>query len=422
MRRFLSLALGLAGLFVSVPLDAQNLFTPSLLTRPDVKTAIDSIDGRATAIVDEWIKLVQIPAPSTKEQARAAYVKAELEKLKLADIRVDDLSNVSGVRKGSGGGPTVVFAAHMDTVFAEGTDVTVKRDGDVLRGPGVGDDTSNLTAMLELFRALDRGGVKTKGDLIFLATAQEELGLIGAKHWLDTSGYKPDMFIAVDVGAEQVWYGALRITNYKFFYTSPGAHTMESRDGPSPARAVSQGIAAVNEIPLPPIAAGLGSFKLPVLNVGMLGGGTVFNAVPREAWFTVDLRSLDTPTQARLEQEVESAAKRVADREKVGFRMEKRTFLDFAKARPKDARLNSAVVQTATATANHFRKPGTPAIVPVDVGSTDANTAIALGIPAVAIGAVTQRFAHRLEENADASSIVPGIKHLIALAVALGGG
>lgn len=405
----------------SVPLTAQSsLFSASLLTRADVKQALESIDARAAAIVDEWVTVVEIPAPSKKEQARAAYITAELKKLSVIEIRTDDLGNVSAVRKGTGGGPTIVFAAHMDTVFPEGTDVTVRREGDVLHGPGIGDDTSNLVAQLEMFRALDRGKVTTKGDLIFLATVQEEIGLVGARHWLDKSGYKPDMFIAVDVGSDAVWYGALRITQYKFFYTSPGAHTLESRDGPSPSKAVSQGIAAVNEIPLPPVPGGLGSFKVPVINVGMLGGGTVFNAVPREAWFTVDLRSLDTPTQSRLEKEVESAAKRVADREKVGFRMEKTTFIEYANARPKEERLRHELVQTAVATANHFRKPGTPAIVPVDVGSTDANAGVALGIPSVAIGAVVQRFAHRLEENADASSIVPGIKHLIALAVALG--
>src|SRR5205085_7123775 len=135
--------------------------------------------------------------------------------------------NISGVRKGTGNGPTIVFAAHMDTVFPEGTNVAVKRDGDVLRGPGIGDDTSNLMATLEMFRALDRGGVKTKGDLVFLASVQEELGLVGARHWLETSGYTPDLFVAVDLSANQVWYGALRITQYKLIYTSPGAHTME---------------------------------------------------------------------------------------------------------------------------------------------------------------------------------------------------
>jgi len=348
---------------VAAPAAAQTgLFQPALLERPDVKKAMQSVDDRARAVVDEWIRLVEIPAPSKKEQARAQYIKTEMEKLGLTDIRVDDMSNVSGVRKGSGGGPTVVFAAHMDTVFPEGTDLTVKREGDILRAPGIGDDTSNLMATLEMFRALDRGGVTTRGNLVFLASVQEELGLLGAKHWLETSGYKPDMFVAVDVSANQVWYGALRITQYKFFYTSPGAHTMESRDGPSPARAVASAIDSVYEIPLPPIAEGLDTFKLPVANVGMIGGGTVFNAVPREAWFTVDLRSLDTPTQTRLEQAVETAARHAADQEKVGFRMEKSAFGDYANARPKDERLNHPLVQTALAVSNHFRKAGTPAI------------------------------------------------------------
>src|ERR1044072_7273102 len=149
-----------------------------------------------------------------------------MQKLGLTDVRVDDMSNVSGVRKGTGGGPTVVFAAHLDTVFPEGTDLEGKREGDILRAPGVGDDTSNLMATLEMFRALNRGGVQTKGDLIFLASVQEELGLLGARHWLGTSGYKPDMFVAAELSADERWYGALRITQYKFFYASPGAHTM----------------------------------------------------------------------------------------------------------------------------------------------------------------------------------------------------
>ena len=409
-------------LTVAAPALAQtSLFQPALLERADVKAAMQSVDARGNAIVDEWIRLTEIPAPSKKEQARAQYIKGELEKLGLADIRVDALSNVSAVRKGTGGGPTVVFCAHMDTVFPEGTDLKVKREGDILRAPGIGDDTSNLMATLEMFRALDRGAVKTKGDLVFLASAQEELGLVGAKHWLEGSGYKPDMFIAVDVGSNQVWYGALRITQFKFFYTSPGAHTLESRGGPSTARALAKGIEAVYGVPLPPIAEGLDTFKLPVVNVGMLSGGTVTNAVPREAWFTVDLRSLETATQVRLEKAVEDAARRAGEQEGVGFRTERNTFVDYTKARSKDERLSHPLVQTALATANHFRKAGSPAIVPADVGSTDANIAVSMGIPAVAIGAVLEQGAHRLEETAEASSIVPGIKSLIALAVSLTG-
>jgi tripeptide aminopeptidase len=407
-------------LAVTSQLCAQSRwFQPSLLEKPEMKKALQSVDDRAADIVAEWIRLVEISAPSGKEQTRAKYIRAEMEKLGLSEIKTDDIFNVSGVRKGTGGGPTVVFAAHLDTVFPEGTDLKVKREGDILRAPGVGDDTSNLMATLEMFRALNRGGIKTKGDLIFLASVQEELGLLGAKHWLETSGYKPDMFVAADVSSAEVWYGALRIDQFKFFYTSPGAHTLESRGGPSPAKAVAKAITALYEIPLPPIAEGLGTFKLPTVNVGMLGGGTVVNAVPREAWFTVDLRSLDSATQDRLESAVVSTARRIAEQESVGFRMERKMGIDYSKALPQKERLNHPLVQTALATSNYFRKAGTPEISANDVGSTDANIAVSMGIPAVAVGATLERMPHRLEEYTEASSIVPGIKALIALAVAL---
>src|SRR5947209_10390625 len=234
----------------ALPLCAQDAwFQPSLLEKPDVRKALQSVDDRATEIVEEWIRVTEIPAPTGKEQTRAKYIRTEMEKLHLSEIRTDDMINVSGIRKGTGGGRTVVFAAHMDTVFPDGTDLTVKRDGDILRGPGVGDDTANLIAILEMFRALDRGGLRTKGDLIFLASAQEEIGGVGAKHWLDTSGYKPDMFVAADLPGTWVWYGAVRADWFKFFYSSPGAHTMESRGRPSPAKAVAKAITALYEIP-----------------------------------------------------------------------------------------------------------------------------------------------------------------------------
>ena len=132
---------------------------------------------------------METPAPSGKGQVRAKYIRGEMEKLGLAEIR-DDRSNVSGVRKLTGGGPAVVFAAHMDTVFPEGTELKLKREGDILRAPGIGDDTSNSdgrsknVARAQSRRRADQGG------LIFLASVQEEIGLQGAKHCLETSGYK----------------------------------------------------------------------------------------------------------------------------------------------------------------------------------------------------------------------------------------
>ena len=406
-------------LLAAFPLHAQtNWFSEARVQRPEMRKAFGSLNE--AAIVDEWIRLTEMPSPSGKEQARAEYVRAELQKLGLTDIRVDEMSNVSGVRKGTGGGPTVAFAAHLDTVFPLGTDVKVKRDGDTLRAPGIGDDTANVVALLEALRALNRAGIKTRGDLIFVASTQEETGLRGAKYWLTHSGYKPDMFVALDVASSEVWYGALRIDLLKFFYTAPSRHTLYSRDAPNPAKALAKGVASIYAIELPPLAEGVGDVRLPTINIGSLGGGTVANAVPAETWFTVDLRSIDTPTQDRLRTAVIDSARRAADEAHVGFRMEHTLVTeDYSKAMSKEQRLNHSLVQTVVATANHFRKPGTPTIVPKDLGSTDANIAISLGIPAVACGTVVFANPHQLEENAQAPSIVPGIQQLITWAVVL---
>jgi acetylornithine deacetylase/succinyl-diaminopimelate desuccinylase-like protein len=405
-------------LVFALPVHAQSsLFKASQLKARPMQIALESL--HAETMIAEWIKLTEIPAPSGKEQERAAYVRGELEKLGLTDIRVDELSNVSAVRKGTGHGPTIVLAAHLDTVFPLETALKVKRDGDVLRAPGIGDDSVNVVGMLEAFRALKRAGIRTKGDVIFLASTQEELGLVGAKHWLEKSGYKPDMFIALDLPSNEVWYGALRISQIKVFFTAPGAHTLMSRGEPNPVLAAARAVSALYAMPLPPLVKGTEPMRLPTLNIGMISGGGVANAIPREASFTIDLRSTENETQAALVASVQEQARRIAEQERVGFRIDNVTFFDYSKALPPQERLDHSLVQTAVAVTNHFRKAGSPAIVPKDLGSTDANVAVSLGIPAIGMGLALSSAQHQLEESADASSFVPGTKALIALTVAL---
>ena len=403
----------------SLPLHAQtSWFSQRQLEQPQVQKAFASLNE--AAIIDEWIRLTEVPSPSGTEQARADYVRAELQKLGLTDIRTDEMMNVSGVRKGTGHGPSVAFAAHLDTVFPANTDVKVRRDGGILRAPGIGDDTGNVVALLEVFRALNRAGIRTKGDLIFVASTQEEVGLKGAKYWLTHTQSRPDMFVALDLPSNSVWYGALRIDLMKFYFNAPSVHTLYSRGTPSPAKAVVKAVEAVYAIPLPPLTQDVGDVRLPVINVGMIGGGTVMNAIPGETWFTVDLRSLDTPTQDRLRTAVTDAARKAADDEHVKFRVENTLITeDYSKSLSKQQRLAHPLVKTAVDAANYFRKPGSATVVPMDLGSTDANIAVSLGIPAIATGSLISTNHHQLEENAQADSIVPGIKQVISLAIAL---
>ena len=86
--------------------------------------------------VDELIELTEIPAPPFKEEARAQAYLEKLQELGLQDVEMDAEGNVMGIRPGTGGGPLLAVAAHLDTVFPEGTDVTVRRRDTRLSAPG----------------------------------------------------------------------------------------------------------------------------------------------------------------------------------------------------------------------------------------------------------------------------------------------
>ena len=399
-------------------------FQASIAADTRVAAAMRAIEARQEALIRDWIKLAEIPASSGGEQARATYIRERMTGLGFTSVRTDEIGNVIAERPGTDpNGPVVAFAAHMDTVFAATVPRKVKRNGGKLYCPGIGDDTSGLTALLEVFREMQNEGIRTRGKLVFVATVQEETRLRGARFFLAKSGIHPDMFIAVDIWLGDVWYGALRISRLKFIYTSPGAHTLFSRGQPTPARAVATAIQNIYGISLPPVEPGLAGMKVPVINVGTFGGGSVVNSIPQEAWFTIDLRSLDNATQDRLESEAVSVAKAAADKEGVGFRLEKPQGEDvnFSKAQSRETRRAHPLVQTAVDIQNYLHLAGAGSAEAIDVGSTDANVAVGMGIPAIAVGAARYTGPHTLDEVAEENSIVPGAKMLLLLATSLAG-
>jgi acetylornithine deacetylase/succinyl-diaminopimelate desuccinylase-like protein len=399
-----------------------SLFSPAVASHPQVAEAFRYLDSRAAASVDRWIRLIETPAPSGDEKDREAFLRRELATLGVTGLSTDAIGNLSALRKGSQPGPPIVFAAHMDTVFPRSVDVKVRRENGAIKAPGSGDDTAALAALLSLIEAMDHAGIRTRRDLLFLFTVQEETRLNGMREWMKNAQPKPSQVVAVDIGLGGVWYGAFRISRLKLVYTSAGAHTLQSRGAPNPAKAVAKAISDVYEIPLPKPAAGLGAMPLPVLNVGMIGGGTVINAIPLESWFTVDLRSLDSGTQDKLETQVVKTARAAAEAERVGFRVEKPNGedLDYSRALPAAERAEHPLVRTAVDIQNHL-KLGPGPVEPMDAGSTDANVGVAAGVPSIAVGVARSRGGHTLNEQSEEASLLLGTKMLVLLAASLAG-
>jgi acetylornithine deacetylase len=116
----------------------------------------------------------------------AEYIAGELKKLGLQP-QIQELKpkrcNVLAVLEGSGGGRSLMFNGHMDTVGVAGMKDPFSaeiRDGK-LYGRGAQDMKGSLAAMLAAFKALVDNKLQLKGDLVFAGVADEEHGSIGTE-------------------------------------------------------------------------------------------------------------------------------------------------------------------------------------------------------------------------------------------------
>jgi len=392
-------------------------FSPEIAARPEVKQALAFIDRRFDAQVAEWILLTEIPGTSGHEQKRAEYVKAELKKLGFTPDS-DEVGNVWVRRKGTGGGPTVVFAAHMDTVHPLDTPLKVRReDNGTLHAPGIFDNTASLAGQLQAMRAMRDARIETRGDIIFLFTVQEEVGLKGMYHWIQKNPGVADMLVGVDGALGPVNYGALGIYWSRMKFSGPGAHTNNSRDQPNPVRAAAACITNIYNIPLPPADDPVPA----IYNVGgMMSGGNVVNAIPQEVTFTVDLRTVDPDLLQILDKSIVATCERAAKAQKVTF---EREWIQKSEAggRPEQLTAQRAhpIVQTAIDVLRFLDVTMIAGREAIPTGSTDANVGVVNKIPSISVGRSRGGGGHTLQEWAHIDSAKTGAQQLVLLAVSL---
>jgi acetylornithine deacetylase/succinyl-diaminopimelate desuccinylase-like protein len=415
--RLVLAALALSVVLVAVPagIAAQQTwptrFSTALVEQPAVRDALRWLEADFPKHVEEWIRITEIPAKSGEEQARAAYVKAQFEALGLT-VTIDSIGNVIARRPGAGDGETIVFAAHLDTVHPMDTDVRVRRDGSVLRAPGIFDNSASVANMLAVARALHANNIRTRGDIIFIGTTQEELGLIGMAYWLDSNPGVADMLVALDGGLPSVNYGALGIYWTRYHFTGEGSHTNTSAGKPHPARALADAIRSIYEIRIPDGRGGA------VYNVGMLDGGSIFNAIPQDVSFTMDLRSVNPTLLDSLDSEIDRRVALAANAHDVEWHKEAVT-RNTAGGTPDMLADRRAHPLVQTALDAH-------AFVGIEsranpTGSTDSNAGVVRGIPSISIGRSNGGDQHTLSEWSDIDSALPATKIALLIAVAMAG-
>jgi tripeptide aminopeptidase len=371
-----------------------------------VKAATDYIDKNNDSILREWITITEINAPSKHEQERAKYIESLLRKYNL-DIRYDSAGNLIATRKGTGGGPVTVFDAHMDTVFQPGLKIkATMRDGRVY-APGIGDDTRNIEALLATIRALDAARIKTKGDLVFLFTTDEEAGMTGAKQFTKDNKGKVDFYIALDGGYEGFTYAGIGINWYRHHFIGPGGHTRSRTPPYSASLPLARAIDRIYELKVP-------SNPSSNLNIGMLGGSEVPNAKASDAWFSLDLRSTSNEVMADLEKKVAAILDEEAKRAGMTVKTE---VISTSPAAVLPGNRDSHLVKMAEAV--HRAMGFDPPIG--NAGSNNSSTALLQGITSISTGAGPCSDSHALTENCEIEPLYKGIKKILLLEIALAG-
>ena len=398
----LSIFVILSNVFPQTPTDHVK----SIQDDPRVKAAFDHIDTDRDAILREWIAITEINAPSKQERERAKYIESLLRKHKL-EIRYDSAGNLIATRKGTGGGPVTVFDAHMDTVFQPGLKIKATvRDGRVY-APGIGDDTRNIEALLATIRALDAARIKTKGDLVFLFTTDEEAGMTGAKQYTKDNKGKVDYYIALDGGYEGFTYAGIGINWYRHHFIGPGGHTRSRTPPYSATLPLARAIARIYELQVPTNPSSN-------LNIGMLGGSEVVNAKASDAWFTVDLRSTNNDVIADLEKQIASILDEEAKR--AGLTV-KTDVISASPAAVLPGNRESNLVKIAEAV--HRAMGFDPPIG--NAGSNNSSAALLQGITSISTGAGPCSNSHALTENCEIEPLYRGIKKILLLEIALAG-
>ena len=355
----------------------------SISGRSDVRDAFRAIEALDTQSLAELIELTQIPAPPFQEDARANRLAELLGQAGADSVWIDHEGNVIALRRGSGGGRAIALGGHLDTVFPEGTDVTVRQHGDTLFAPGIGDDTRGLIVVLNVLRALEEAGVETVDDVLFVGTVGEEgLGDLRGMKALFAPDVRPiDVWIEIDGdNFDRIVNQALGSHRYRVTFKGTGGHSWGDFGRGNPAHALARTTVLFEEV-----ADGLTrSGPRTSYSVGRLGGGTSVNSIPFEAWMEVDMRSV-SPERLEIIDEALQEAVRRGLREANALRREGdplQVDVDMIGNRP-SGELSSAAPLVQHAIAATRFMGGDPYL---DRSSTNSNIPISLGVPAVTLG------------------------------------
>lgn len=414
MTRHLVTALVLLAAHTAYAQEGAVTIGERLLGDPAVKAALASARAGEARVLDDQVRLCQIPAPTFDEGQRGKVLREEFEALGLRQVRIDAIGNVIGERPGRQAHPHLMFASHLDTVFPLETDLTVTREGDRYSGPGIGDNCRGLAAMLGVIRALDAAKVETPGPITFVANVREEgLGnLGGVRHMLEGEFRgKVDRFVSMDGSGTGYTHLAVGTQRYRVTFSGPGGHSYYAFGIANPMHAMGRAMARIGDIQVP-------RDPRTTFSVGRSGGGTSINSIAFEAWLEIDLRSHDAAALSALIASVRQAVDAAVADENARWDNRGAVKVEWKELGAAPPGLMAQTAPIVEATASVTRAVGLKVFT--FPSTTDSNVPMSMGIPALTIdGGGDGGGGHSLREHFVATDSWKGTQRALLLAIAL---
>lgn len=354
-------------------------------------------------------ELCVIPAPSHHEDARAEYCKAYLESVGASGVYIDDAKNVVFPYHCEGSDRITVFSAHTDIVFPAETPLNFTDDGEILRCPGVGDDTACLSVLLLSVKYLLEQKYVPDGGILFVCNSCEEgLGnLKGTRQIFRDYAGRIRQFVAVDAELDEIFDRCVGSHRYEVTVSVEGGHSFSDFGRPNAIAEASKIITAIYSLTVPKAGESKTTY-----NVGTITGGTTVNSIAQHATFLCEYRSDNVRCIREMEQKFRAIfASAVTDGVSVNVVQ--------VGERPCEDGVDRTKITEMTARASEIltRVVGKP--IRTLCASTDCNIPLSLGVPAICVGAMISGGTHTTEEWLDKKSMLKGFLALPQIIVRL---
>jgi len=353
--------------------------------------------------IETALQIQQVASPTFGEKNRAELVYNLFHDAGLKSIKMDSINNVYGIRRGKSSKKTVMISAHLDTVFPDSTDLTIRRESGRIAAPGLGDNALAVATLLMVQNYLNENHIILPFDIFFVANSCEEgLGdLQGIKKALASVDKKPEAVMVLEgVGVEELCFQGIGSKRYQVTVQAPGGHSWGDYGQESAIHTLVNIAARLTSMPV--CQNPKTSF-----NIGIIQGGTSVNTIAQDASCLLDFRSEST---VELDHITKMAEKIITPFQSDSIKIS----LDTIGHRPageikEDHWFKKLCIEVFALT--HHKSPTLKA------SSTDANIPLSTGIPAVCIGLTRGDNVHRLDEYIEIDPLKNGFKYVLTLLI-----